>query len=246
MELIDRTIGELREFVSGLPVRTIDTPVSSWPAGGPRNIVLGDDVGLELGSPRDESVSCVLWSENLDLINDGRVSLAGPDFPESECESLSYGKVILVGVEGFNEDNIHVRCTELDNLRFDLDLEGFMLRATSQYHREWCRVSKGAIASGFSSGHLARALLSEIRKVPYVRSAELLFVTTSSDDVARVKEIVNPAFRLVAAMNKMANEMDYDCDACEYEDVCDEADGLKSMRDRAINRAAEREERQDG
>ncbi len=246
MELIDKTIRELRSFVDGLPGRRVETPSSLWPAGGPRNIVLKEDVGLELGSPRDESVACILWSEDVSIIKDNTLTLVGPDFKESTGSNLPFGKVVLVGVEGFNEDNIYERCSELDHLRFNIDLEGFMLKAASQYQREWCRISRQALSRGFSAGHLTEALMKELRSVPYVRSAEIIYVTTSPEDVRKLREIVNPAMRLIAAMDKMAKEMDFDCDECEFEDVCDEAEGLRVMRDRLKKKAAERGERPHG
>jgi CO dehydrogenase/acetyl-CoA synthase beta subunit len=237
MELIDRTIRDLRVFMEGLPGRMVPLPSAPWPQGGPRNIVLGEDVGLELGNPRDESVACILWSDDLGIVNDGAFTLVGPDFPESTGKTLPFGKVVLVGVEGFNEDTIYERCMQLDHLRYNIDKEGFMLKAVSQYQREWCRISKQALKRGFSAGHLAEALMQELRATPYVRSVELIFLTSSPQDVRKLREIVNPAVRLIAAMDKMAGEMDFDCDSCEFEDVCDEAEELKGMRERAKMKA---------
>jgi CO dehydrogenase/acetyl-CoA synthase beta subunit len=223
--------------MEGLPGRRIPMPSTPWPQGGPRNIVLGEDVGLELGNPRNESVACVLWSDDFAAINDGVLTLVGPDFPESAGKSLPFGKVVLVGVEGFNENTIYERCMELDHLRYNIDKEGFMLKTVSQYQREWCRISKQALKAGFLAGHLAEALMQELKKVPYVRCAELIFLTSSPQDVRRLREIVNPAVRLIAAMDKMAGEMDFDCDTCEFEDVCDEAEVLRGMREQAKRKA---------
>jgi CO dehydrogenase/acetyl-CoA synthase beta subunit len=237
MELIDRTIRDLRSFIADLPGRSIMMPSVPWPRGGLRNIVLGDDVGLELGNPRDESVACILWSNDIDAVKNGTLTLVGPDFPESAGKSLPFGKVVLVGVDGFNEDNIYERCMELDGLRFDIDHQGFMLKAASQYQREWCRISRQALDAGYFSGHLAAALMQRLGAVPYVHGVEFIFVTLSSQVVWELREIVNPAMRMIAAMDKMASEMDLDCEKCEYEDVCDEADVLREMRDRIKERA---------
>jgi CO dehydrogenase/acetyl-CoA synthase beta subunit len=242
MELIERTIREVRTFMGELPGRRVQMPSVPWPKGGPRNIVLTEDVGLELGNPRDESVACVLWTENISAVNDSSLTLIGPDFPESAGKSLPFGKVVLAGVEGFNEDTIYERCMELDHLRFNVDLEGFMLKAASQYQREWCRISKEAIRRGFSSAHLGSALMQELKTMPYVLSVETVFLTTSPQDVRKLREIVNPAVRLVAAMDKMAGELEYDCESCEFEDVCDEAEGLQGMRERAKKKAGEKGE----
>lgn len=198
-----------------------------------------EDLGVELGNPEMESVSCLLWTENLSWVEDGRITLIGPDFCESNGKSLPFGKVILVGIEGFDEDNVYERHKELDFLRYDLDLKGFMMRAVSQYLREWCRISREALSKGFSAHNLGSSLITLLSQKPYVKSVEVIFVTSSSEDVARLKEITANSEKIIAAMNKMAGEFEYDCASCNYQEVCDEADGLKGMRDRLMKKSEE-------
>lgn len=241
MELFANTIEAVRSFVEHTPSRRTwraDTAVP-WPAGGGRNIVLKEDLGLELGSPEKESVSCLLWTGNLSGIADGRITLLGPDFPESRGESLPFGKVVLAGVEGFTADNAYDRHKDMDFLRYDLDLKGFMMRAVSQYMREWCRIGNEAILQGFSARILGSALMSLFRERPYVKAVEVIFLTSSTSDVMRLKEITEPAEKIIAAMNKMASEMDFECGSCDYQDVCDEAQGLKGMRDKLMEKSRE-------
>jgi hypothetical protein len=57
--------------------------------------------------------------------------------------------------------------------------------------------------------------------------------------VNRLREITVPAEKVIAAMNKMASEMDFECGSCDYQDVCDEADGLKGMRDKLMEKSKE-------
>lgn len=241
MELFTGTIESLRAFVDTAPQKTTwsENPSGRWPTGGGRNIVLKEDMALELGSPEKESVSCLLWTENLPGIADGRITLIGPDFPESEGKSLPFGKVVLVGVEGFTEDNAYDRHKELDFLRYDLDLKGFMMRAVSQYMREWCRISREALVQGFSATVLGSALMALFKDRPYVKAVEVIFFTSSTSDVSRLREITAPAEQIIAAMNKMASEMDFECGSCDYQDVCDEAEGLKRMRDKLMEKSRE-------
>jgi hypothetical protein len=37
----------------------------------------------------------------------------------------------------------------------------------------------------------------------------------------------------------MAGELEYDCSTCDYQEVCDEADGLKGMRARLMEKSGE-------
>jgi len=238
MELFLDTIAALRDFMGQLsPRKTWDkNGTRPWPKGGPRNIVLSEDLGLELGSPEKESVSCLLWTEQPGLVNDGRITLIGPDFPESRGKSLPLGKVVLAGVHGFNEDNAYDRHKDLEYLRYNLDLKGFMLRAVSQFMREWCRVSTEALRAGFNARILGAALMEEFASQEYVKSVEVLYITSSTADVRKLKEITGPAEKIIGAMNKMAEEMDCDCADCDYQDVCDEATELKAMRERLMQK----------
>ena len=241
MELFTGTIESFRTFAgSASPVRTFrEDPGGAWPKGGGRNIVLKEDMGLELGAPEKESLSCFLWTENIKNVVDGRITLVGPDFPESREKSLPFGKVVLAGVEGFTDENAYDRHRTLELLRYSLDLRGFMIRAVSQYMKEWCRVSSAALNDGFSVRILGSALMELIRREPFVKAVEVYFFTSSPGDVARLREITFPAEQIIAAMNKMAEEMDFDCERCDYRPVCDDASQLKSMRDSIMKKARE-------
>jgi CO dehydrogenase/acetyl-CoA synthase beta subunit len=130
----------------------------------------------------------------------------------------------------------------MDLLRYDLDLRGFMMRAVSQYMREWCRISMGAIGEGFKVQVLGSALMALFRRELFVKAVELIYVTSSTNDVNKLKQITSPAEKIISAMNKMIGEMDYDCDSCDYQAVCDDASQLKSMREVMIKKARESRE----
>ncbi|HEY9159513.1 MAG TPA: hypothetical protein VIS94_00300 [Desulfomonilia bacterium] len=241
MELFTDTIAAVRSFVAQSSAIKSWKEDSSclWPSGGSRNIVLKDDTGLELGSPEMDSVSCLLWTQDKSLVEDGRITVIGRDFPECKDESLPFGKVVIAGVEGFNEDNAYERHKDMDFLRYDLDLKGFMLRAASQFMREWCRISRDALQKGFSALILGSALMRLFRAQPFVKSVEVIYLTSSTEDILRLREITTPAEMIIAAMNKMAVEMDFECDSCDYRTVCDDATQLKSMRESLMKKSVE-------
>ena len=241
MELFETTISSIRDFLETLGSRRVFSGDSSvpWPSGKGRNIVLKDDMGLELGNPDRGSLSSLLWTEDVSKISDGRITLVGPDFPESTGRSLPLGKLVLAAVEGFDEENAYDRHKDMEFLRYELDLKGFMMRAVSQYQREWCRISREALLRGFSVSTLGSALLKLFLGKPYVTAAEVIFITSGAEDVDRLREFTAPAERIIAAMNKMAGEFDFDCSSCDYRDVCEEADGLKDMRQKLRDRTRE-------
>ncbi len=241
VELFTDAISSVRTFITQLSGKRSWTAEkkSSWPEGGGRNIVMKEDLGLELGSPQMESLSCLLWTHDLASIENGRITLIGPDFPESMGKSIPFGKVVLAGVEGFTQDNAYDLHKDLDFLRYSINLRGFMMRSVSQYMREWCRISHDAIQEGFSARTLGSALISLFLEKPFVKAVEVIYVTSSPEDVVRLREITSGAEKVIAAMNKMAAEMDFECESCDYQEVCDDASQLKAMRDRLMKKSQE-------
>ena len=202
----------------------------SWPRGGPRDLILMPDLSVEFGSPENASVSFALWTANEALVTDGRITLVGPDAGETGEMKNPFGKVVVAGVKGFDETNAYNRNRELHLKKFDLALKGHMLRSASHYLAEWNRISKDAVGAGFSFSHLGGALIGEYRKLAYVTSVEVLFVTSSDADVTRLYDPGRRSARMIEALSKMVREMDVDCSGCEYRDLCNEAGGLRRLR----------------
>lgn len=236
MGMFEEVLHEVREFVKTFPgegkreFQSRDI-LDRWPSGGSGNLVLAADTGVELGSPREESVSFALWSESDHAVRDGAITLIGPDLGEAGGRDLPYGKVVLVAGGGFDGKNGYDRYRELERARYDVDLEGYMIRAASLYQREWIRISRKALQKGLTFRTLGGALIGRLKKIEYVRKAEVLFVTSSTEDVRKLKAIAGKAAILVGAMSKIFEEPRMDCDECEYRPVCDEVTALKKMRE---------------
>lgn len=232
MELFEETLANIRTYIEGKNSRSraIKEQKNVWPSGKGRNVVLSEDMALELGNPQMNSVSCLVWTQTPGLIQDGKIHLIGPDISESSGKSLPFGKVVLAQVSGFDEETTYDKYKELEAVRYALDLKGYMIRAVSQYQREWSRISKEAVQNGFSFDVLAEALRNEYVKKDYIHAVEFLFVTSSAGDVGELQDITKNVGRKISALNKMLSELDSDCDECEYNDVCDEVEELKGMK----------------
>ncbi|HOT46493.1 MAG TPA: hypothetical protein PLM53_13905 [Spirochaetota bacterium] len=236
MKLFEEIIHELRSWMEGMrtsPHGFVESAADHrpWPAGEKGNIVLQCDTAVELGNPRDESASFLVWTGDADLVRDGMITRIGPDAAGSDGARLPLGKAVILHVEGFTEENCYERHREIELARYDVNLKGYMMRAVSQYMREWSRISRQAIADGFSLDVLASALMDRHRRLDYVRGAEILIVTSSPDDVRSLQHVGERAVRLIGAMNKMARELSFDCGTCDFTDVCGEVSELRSMRD---------------
>jgi CO dehydrogenase/acetyl-CoA synthase beta subunit len=231
MDIFDPTISQIRTYIEARQHRS--EPAAKkvfWPPGGAGNIVFGKDIGLELGSPGTASLSTLIWTSTPGLVSDDRITLIGNDMGESSLNSLPFAKLLLVEVEGFTGDNAYHRHMEMEAVRYDLDLKGYMIRAVSRARKEWCRISKEALSNGFSFFLLGSVFIEKLKKIPYIQKVEIIYITSSVEDVRKITSITEHSARIITAMNKMVKEMELDCTVCDYSDVCNEVEMLSGMR----------------
>lgn len=235
MGLFDKQYQEITAFLErrrkeGNVTELLHDRKTRWPSEKNRNLVLGADTAVELGNPRDASASFLLWVNDPSLLKNGRISVVGPDLPQLSGERVSFGRVVIAGGMDFDAENSFERYREMELLRYDIHMKGYMMRAVSQYGREWSRVSREALDSGFSFSILGGAIVDQYLKLSYIRGVEVIFVTAGRDEVLALGHIGEGVLSIINAMNKMADEMSFDCDTCEYTAVCGDVAELRSMR----------------
>ena len=204
------------KLVAGLPVRV--------GAQEKANIILKEDTFVELGNPSVASCAFVIWSDDLSWVKDGRITLIGPDIQEREGESLPFGQVIIVGGTELKEEHY----LGLERTQFTSDqIEGYMLRSVPR--RVWSRVSNQAAHKGFSFETLGRGLMAIYRwKQPLIQATEVVFVTSSKEDVDQLDGIAVGVRKFSGELRKLVRQDDgtyecseYSCTTCDQKAVCD-------------------------
>jgi len=219
-----RREGKVREF------RAFSAP--PWPAGS--SLVLEEDTAIELGNPKTASLSILLWTE-AHAIEDGLISLVGPDVGEVQDPSLPFAQVLMA--RGSFEDE-YESYQELRDAVYDTRLSGLMVRTRPSRHSMWCRVAREALEQGFSLRYLGAAFVKRLKEATSASGVEVLFVTSSPGDVERLSGAAADARRIIEAMMKMYEEKNFDCETCEYSDVCDEVMELKKIREKLADEKA--------
>ncbi len=213
--------------------------------------LLKEDVFVELGSPKSESVAFITITKKPKEIHDGQITLIGPDIPESEGNELNFGQVLLIG--GPNLEDLSYK--EMERALFHLkNLEGFMIRAIP--NKLWCRVSKDVGERSFSFENLGKALMIMYKEqFPAIETLEVLFLTSDiSQDFLELKVIGSEIrkiyiqqysaqlkSKLTAIIEKHRADCEYpwSCDECDYTNVCDEIrdiiDKMKAYREKTNN-----------
>lgn len=198
--------------------------VKVGPGANP-GIILRGETFVEVGNPIAGSLGLTLWTDDAGLISDGRITLIGPDIPESESDSMAFAQVLVVGGSTLSaaDQGVLQQCQHVGD-----EVEGYMLKSTAD--SLWGRVSRTAAAAGFDFETLGRAYLHLLKTaLPRATAAEVLFVTAGK---AEVKSLSALAERSRATGTEMVTEVwrdqgydvdcSLDCSVCESKPVCDD------------------------
>jgi CO dehydrogenase/acetyl-CoA synthase beta subunit len=184
---------------------------------GPPSVVVGEDVGAELGQPGAISHAMVLTTTKKDLVEDGRVRCAGPDLDQA---AGPYAQVVMLSHNGDPPDPFELETTQYRPNR----LPGFMARTVPG--RLWVRFSKQALSDGLRLHTLGSALVAAFRMdFPQVTGVEVLLATSDVeqlDQVAAEFKVKSGQHRkLVLVEDGVYDCEDLNCESCDQKEVCD-------------------------
>lgn len=242
MNPFDSTIDAIRPLLESLGegadkwVGQFDEGLN-WPRGGPGDIIMGSDTAIELGHPRTESVASLLWTESAGKVNNGRITVIGPELDKIKGDQAPFAKITLVEGHGFTEDNAFERCQKMDELRFALHLKGHMLRALPQQSKEWSRISKQALNDGLSLGIIGNELIRAYLELDFITATEVLFITSSTDDVKQLRETGAKVQKITTALNRILDDPEMDCSSCDLSEVCDEIEGFRQLHSKTVDKS---------
>lgn len=201
----DRPIKKIRKYLQERPVREFESPsaidelkqnlpVRVGPGSNP-GVILRSDVFAEMGNPAEGSNGFIIWTRDLSLVRDGLISVVGPDIPEmNEGASVPFGQVIMVAGKDLGP-SLQER---IEDARYVSDqIEGYLVRDSSK--GVWGRVSRDAVAKGFTLETLGRALMITMKSsLPQIEAVEIVLVTSNRRDIDHLGEIAEE----VAAIRK--------------------------------------------
>jgi len=172
---------------------------------------------VELGGPNVETKFEVVKSRSMDEIEDGKITVIGPDLKDLE-PGKSYpfgiwidvaGKEVEEGLEGVIERRIHEFCNYI---------EGFM--HLNQRYDIWMRISKKSFEKGLNSFKLIGKVLYRLFKsdLSFIEKIQITFVT----DPEKGKEMLKKAMEIYEVRDARARglkdedvEEFYGCTLCQ-------------------------------
>jgi CO dehydrogenase/acetyl-CoA synthase beta subunit len=256
MSVFDPYVALLREYESDLVSKGRDVRVwfadslgvpiqTSGQAAG--SLILKENTAVELGGPRTVGTSFAMFLEDPNQLFDGRITLVGSDVPDLSKKSdacVPFGQVILAAGPRMTID-IQPR---LEREQYAaMRIPGYMVRGVGD--RIWARISREACDSGFSFRWLGGAAISRILVgVAETTAVELIFVTSSPEDVAGLEQIGSQVRKLSHDLRrqrlKQVAEGVYECEAAISCDVCPDSPVCAEIRQILVIRKKADETRQ--
>lgn len=205
-------------------------PADTWRAEP--EVILRDQTHLELGNPRETSLSLLLWADRqpaVTTIDQDRVFLVGPDLSEAARSSLPFAQVI--SVTGTFED-AYESYRRLREAAYRVRLKGTMVRVMPSRQTIWWRFSAEALDAGLDAQILGSALIDELARLDFVERVEVLLVT-SREAITELAEAGALVLDIVDALLRMHEQtLEMDCDECEFAKVCDSVSELRQLHQR--------------
>lgn len=197
-------------------------------------IVLGPQVGVELGHPRTSSCALIATTSEPGIVSDGRVTRIGPDLDMLvDIPLVPLGQAVLVEVHaGSGPDPF-----ELENTMFLTNrLPGYMVRSVPG--RLWVRIDRETAVGGLNLNTVATALwFAYHTKFEDVKAVEVVFVTRNIEAVEALAPLALEAKARSGDHKKLVlndeGELECaeeSCDNCDERDVCGAAREILSSR----------------
>ncbi len=193
-------------------------------------LILKENTAVELGGPRTAGSTFIIWTEDVSLISNGRITLVGPDLAEAAEGILPFGQVTLVGGPALSNE-IQPR---LAREHYAAErVPGYMVRSTGG--RIWSRVSDKALGDGFSLDFLGTTIISHLlASMSAITVAEILFVTSCVEDVQNLEKIGVQVRKLSHELRreriKQTADGEYQCESNISCDVCPDIEVCSEIR----------------
>ena len=145
------------------------------------------DLYVELGGQNKPGFELVLFEPDPDKINDGAVSLIGPDLGEMlEGSAYAYAMIYKVYGEQIEEDLEAV--IERRNHEYQGYIQGYM--HLNQRSEIWVRISKETVKKGLKSlKQIGKATIMLFKaELPFIEKMEVTYVTDEDEVVRRLEE----------------------------------------------------------
>lgn len=233
MELYNELIRETSALLPETVRRWDYDPAAAWEDAGHNELVLLRDAAYELGGGGKDAVHYTCVTTSRELVEKDEVLLWGPDLKELRADG-PYARIALLRVGDIESDDgddtaAYNAIKDMEFVKYHVFPRGYMLRVSTESHREQVRVSKQALKKGVDFRRVGCDFIRQYKKNPNVLAVKLLFVTAPQAPYAALTAHAKRASDITGALCGILEGMPTDCSACHLKPICDEVEGMKTL-----------------
>ena len=139
-------------------------------------------------------------------------------------------KVDILAGEGEEDTEPLFRAIQdIDFVKYHVYPKGYMIRSSSDSHREQVRVSKEAASRGITFEQVGNSYIRQYKQNPNIKAVKLIFVTADDANFAEMRADAKKTRDITLTLSKILEGMATDCRTCNLKEICDEVEGLKEL-----------------
>ncbi|MFA6866092.1 MAG: hypothetical protein WCR54_01080 [Clostridia bacterium] len=238
MKIYDGIINVTNELLSKQSAKNLPvTYKENWKTSKSNEFILSRDASYELGVREFPSAAFLCPTSNENLVNKDELLLYGQDLTEIK-ENIAFSRITYLRIKDqpdMSQNTIYKNIKALEFAHYRLNLNGYMLTASSMLNKEQVRISKDAIKNGINFETIGNYYINAYKKNPMVKNVKIMFITGTlpiSDELitagARVADITN-------SFDHALKNVTLDCDSCSLKPICDEVEGMRQTHFDLVN-----------
>ena len=215
------------------PQRYAYRPERAWEETEAFELIMARDTACELGGDGRPAVNftCVTTSE--ELVGSDEILVYGPDLGVLSA-SAPFARITLLRVGDIESDDDDTEqafraIRNMDFVKYHVFPKGYMIRTSSENHREQVRVSREAVRRGISFERVGDVFIRRYKKDVNIISAKMLFLTAPDADYPALLKSAQQVSKITMGLTKIMEGMSTDCAACSLKPICDEVEGMKEL-----------------
>lgn len=222
MDFFKNLIADTLALLPGEPSSTYPyTPEKAWPDAGRNEVILQRDSAYELKGVGFNLVTS-------DPVENG-IAVYGSELRDI-VRSEHFARICLIGIrDEADEQKAYDLIRKIEYVKYHCFPKGYMMRTSSQSHKEAVRLSKSALQGGISFERVGDLYLNAYLKNPAVTGVKILFVTDEACDCRRFEKIAAKNHAVTETLNHVMNSVSFDCSTCNLKPICDEVEGMREL-----------------
>ncbi len=233
MELYDGIIDKTNQLLEKFDAKSFAVDANNgWNLSDRNELIFEKDSAFTLGGAGHPASSFHLVTTNSKKVPKDEILLYGKDLLQikSDC---AYGKIVFLQIEDLGEnenaEKAYHQIKDMEFVKYDINPEGFMVRASSFDKLEQVRVGKEAIKKGISFAKIANEYIKAYKQNENVKAVKIIFITDELPIFAQLSELAQNVDKITQTLNKILNDMNLDCASCGLKELCDQVEGMKEM-----------------